>query len=119
MIGKALDSNHDIYALNGRIAVVTGADEIAQHIKTRLLLFFNEWFLDIEAGTPWFESILSKPADMHEIEPILKKRILQTPGVDELIEFDMNYTAQNRRFSVDFRVTTDLGDVANSVQLEI
>ena len=112
MIGRALTDKHDLFASNNRIAVVSDADEVLQHIKTRLWLFLGEWFLDVTDGVPWFQEVFVKPADLREIESIIKDRVLQTPGVDELIEFDMNYDNNTRRFSITLACATIFGATA-------
>jgi hypothetical protein len=113
MLGLALNDNNDIFSRNGRIAIVENIDEVAQHIKTRLLLFLGEWFLDVEAGTPWFQEVFVKPVDISEVEAILKNRILQTPGVNELTKFNFTYESPTRIFSVTFSCTTIFGDLEN------
>lgn len=113
MLNFALNENHDIYADKGTIAIVTDIDEIVQHIKTRLQLFLGEWFLDIEAGVPWFQEIFVKPAKLNEIEVIIKNEILQTEGVNELLEFDLSFDSATRIFNIQFTCNTDLGDSEN------
>lgn len=112
MIARALDPNNwDLYLKGDRIAFIENNDEVAQHIRTRLLLFLEEWFLDVEAGTPWFQKIFIKPADLLEIEVIIKDRILQTDHVKELTSFDLSF--DNRTLSIDFGCTTDFGSINN------
>ena len=92
MISRALNENWDIYFTGGRSAVAEDTAQIAQAIRVRLQFFLTEWFLDITAGTPWYESVFVKPANIPQIENIIKDRILQTEGVVNLESFDMSYT---------------------------
>ena len=117
MINRALDTNHDLFARQGGIALVSGVDQVVQHIKTRLQLFLGEWFLNEFEGVPWFQSIFVKPADLLAIEVIIKDTILQTNNVDELLSFDMNYDASNRSFEITFEASTDFGNSEETVDL--
>jgi len=91
MIGRALDSNNDLIVSDGSFRLVEDGAEVVQHVRTRLLMYYNEWFLDQEAGTKYFEEVFVKPADLANIESLLKARILETDGVNILTEFEMNY----------------------------
>ena len=52
-----LDASDDIYTDpdTADIAMVTGADEVAQSLKIKLRLFLGEWFENLEAGLPYYQ----------------------------------------------------------------
>jgi hypothetical protein len=87
---------------------VTGDPAIVQNIKQRLLMFTNEWFLNLSEGTPWIEQILVKGQVQKPVEDILKARIRETVGVVELTEFSLEQVGE-RGLSVLFTVVTDGG----------
>jgi len=60
----SLDANHDLYIVNGQIARVSKSDAILQTIKTRLLLIYQEWFLDLSKGLPWFTQMMGHRFDI-------------------------------------------------------
>jgi len=110
MIGRALDSNNDLLIENGSFVVVDKGAETAQHVRSRLLFYFGEWFLDVQAGVPYFQEVFTKPANLANIESILKQTIIQTPGVETLNEFSMDYEgAGTRQLNVQFSATTIYG----------
>jgi len=114
MIGRALDKNNDLVVLSGTLKTVSDGAEIAQHVRTRLLFYFEEWFLNIQSGTPYFEQIFTKPANLANIESILKTRILSTPGVEKLLEFSMVYEGgSSRELVVFFSAETNFGVIDN------
>lgn len=115
MIGRALNSQGDIYFEGARSAFVSDSLEAAQHISTRLKFFLGEWFLDETAGTPWYQSIFVKPADLAQIEINIKNRILQTDGVTDLVTFNMRY--ERRQLIVDFTYTDQYGGVNTMVEV--
>ena len=113
MIVRGLNSNHDLFALNGRIAVLRDIDEVAQHIKTRLLLVLGEYFLDVNEGVPWFTVIFTKPADLQEVETVIKNTILTTENVNELTSFSMDYDRITRTLLITFSCNTEFGLIEN------
>lgn len=110
MIGRALNKNNDLVIEDGEFKLVRDGAEVVQHVRTRLQFYANEWFLDLTAGTPYFEQIFIKPVDLANVESILKTRILQTPGVLRLIDFAMSYIGESqRKLTVTFSAETEYG----------
>ena len=110
MIGRALDSNNDLILEKGNFKTVEEGAEVVQHVRTRLLFYIGEWFLDITAGTPWFEQVFVKPADLANVESIIKTRILRTTDVLKLNEFAMLFETVNKReLTVSFTAETIYG----------
>lgn len=110
MIDKALDSNNDLIIDNGQFKTVSDGAQVVQSVKVRLQFYLEEWFLDIQAGTPYFQEILKKPANLANIESIFKTRILNTPDVLSLIEFTMDYDGGSiRKLTVTFSAQTTFG----------
>tara|TARA_R110000782_G_scaffold21181_2_gene57112 strand:- start:653 stop:1018 length:366 start_codon:yes stop_codon:yes gene_type:complete len=115
MIGRALDSNNDLLISEGRFRVVQDAPEIIQHVRTRLQFYLEEWFLNLNSGTPYFQQIFTKPVNLANIESILKVRILETEGILKLTEFSMTYEGgSSRQLSVSFSAETTSGTIDNN-----
>lgn len=110
MINLALGDDGDIYTQNYRLARVSGNEQIAQRISTRLKLLSGEWFLDTGQGVPWFEQILVKNPNRAIVQGALKRAILQTPGVNELVSFHIDENSVTRKIVVYFAVTTNNGE---------
>lgn len=114
MIGRALDQNNDLIVRNGKLLTVEAGAEVVQHVRTRLQFYLAEWFLDVNAGTPYYQEVFVKPVNLARIESIFKTRILQTPRVARLLEFSMEYTGENiRRLVVNFTAETSYGEIIN------
>lgn len=114
MIGRALDSNNDIIVESGQLKLVSDAAEAIQHVRTRLQFYLEEWFLDLQAGTPYFQQIFTKPVNLANIESIFKIRILETPEVERLLEFSMDYESGSvRKLTVSFSAETTYGIIDN------
>ena len=114
MIGRALDSNNDLILNNGSIQTVTEGAEVVQHVRTRLLFYMEEWFLDLNAGVPYYQQIFVKPANLANVESIFKTKILNTPGVERLLNFAMTFDGgSSRQLSVSFSAETIYGVIDN------
>lgn len=84
-------------------------EEIAQNIRTRLRLFYGEYFRNIKDGTPWFQIILDKNATFAQRDSAIKRRIIQTDGVLQLVKFTTDYDLNSRGFTVSAEILTALG----------
>lgn len=101
-VGLALDPvTHDLVLdAAGNLKVVTDNEAIAQHAKQRLLFYRGEWFLDVTAGMPWFQNVYVRPHNPAVIESVIKREILDTPGVAELSSFSMDINERKRSIEV-------------------
>ena len=107
MTVRLLDDNGDIVT-SGR-QFTSGAEEIAQTIKTRLQMYLGEYFRDITEGTPWWESILGKDGTLSSKEAIIKSRISRTNGVISILSFSTDFDINTRVYSVYAAVQTEYG----------
>lgn len=89
---------------NGDLVLTLGADAVKQHITQRLKMFVGEWFLNLSEGVPYFQNILIKNPNPDIVDGLLKDTILSTPCVDELLSFNLDYSASLRTLTVDFSV---------------
>lgn len=58
---RILTSDDDYSFGNGQLDFYNNVPAaVGQAVETRLLLFLGEWYLDITAGTPYFQGVLGK-----------------------------------------------------------
>ena len=119
MIGRALNSSNDLIVNKGQLKLVSDGDEVVQHVRTRLQFYLEEWFLDLRAGTPYFQKIFTKPVNLANIESIIKSRILNTDGVLRLTEFKMDYEKSSRVLNISFSAETEYGSISEEVSLNV
>lgn len=110
---RRLDSNWDMTFGRGLSNYAQGAEAVAQNVRSRLLLLQEEWFLDLDAGVPYFQKIAVRPADLAYTSATLKQTILETDGVADVTSFDMTLDDITRKLTITATVTTDTGDIAN------
>ena len=116
MQNLALNSNNDIYVELGSIARVNAPESIAQRIKTRLQLFAGEWFLDRNIGVDWLGEILTKSPQGSVVTSLLRRTILDTPSVTELVSFAIQPIAE-RTIQLKFEVNTAFGTQSGEISI--
>lgn len=105
----------DVSLSAGDIALVGGVESIAQAAKISLQLFLGEWFLDEEKGVPWFEEVLVKGPNLVAVRGMFRKKLLEVPGVMDVLQLDLQLTNATRTLRVGFRCSTDVGEFAEEV----
>lgn len=84
--------------------LVNSPEAVAQAVKTRFMLWYGQWFLDVTEGTPWIQSVLGKQSpDVYSLA--IRQRILETQGVNAIQAFDTTLNTSSRR--VIFTATID------------
>ena len=79
-----------------------GLEAIAQRLAIRLRAFQGEYFLDTSFGTPWMQNIFVKNPSQNLVDTLVKKVIIETPGIEQLISFSSEITP-DRCLSLVFR----------------
>ena len=107
--------------------IARGLEAIAILIRTRLLLWRDEWFLDRDAGTPWLETedgvvaerdaILGQAYDAGKTQRALRPVILGVTGVTGVRQCTSAFDGEQRILSVSCVAVSQFGDVPVSVQL--
>lgn len=107
----------DLVVTGGRtLELVSDAEAVAQHVRFRLQMQRGEWFLDEDSGTDWLGVILRKGAPLAEVEAELRKTLVQTPGVAEVVSLTVDRDLSQRTARIRAALTTDLGEL---VQLDL
>ncbi len=114
---RQLDSNHDPIWGNGQANFLVDLAAVAQIIQTTLLLFQGEWWADLTAGVPMFQSILgsNNGKKIDAISTILQSAILAVPFVTGLTHVITNYSP-NRTFQFGCIVVTQFGQIQVTFQ---
>lgn len=100
----ALDENHDVYVdpETGQLARLTDSDAVLQTVKTRLLLVQQEWFVNLDAGLPWFTELMGNNPNLFKIRTYIAKQIIGTDGVDKLKTLQLNFNKAERKLDIEF-----------------
>lgn len=86
---------------------------VGQAVRTRLMLFTGEWFLDTSDGTPWFTEVLGSHTKFYDLA--IKERILNTQGVKSIISYYSQLDVITRELSIQVELDTIYGITSLSV----
>lgn len=107
MTSIRIGSDNDIQIDNNNLTLVEGREEISQVLRQRLRVFLGEWFLDSREGIDYYGEVLKKAPDPGQVDALFKNEILTSPGVVELIEFDLDIVG--RQLQLKFIARTEDG----------
>lgn len=110
VVGLSIQPNHDAPGskndlhldASGNLALAIDGEAIGQHVRQRLMFWRGEWFLNPEAGVDWTRYVLGRqPSEQPIAEAVIKREVVQTPGVAEIVEFDAAYDRESRGLRID------------------
>jgi hypothetical protein len=93
-----LDSNKNLKLTS------TLQEYVSQKIENKLRFLKGEWFLNVDLGVPYFETIFKKNPDINLINTIFIREIRSIEEVIEIIKFETDYDSSLRSFSIDLEV---------------
>lgn len=91
-------------------------EAIAQFVRTRLMSWTEEWFLNLEYGMPYRESILVKAPNLSIVGAIIKSEVVTVPGVLRIVEYISTFNRTFRTFSAQLTVQTEDGPVTLAIE---
>src|ERR1035438_8103349 len=106
---RALDGNGDPLYGNGTANFISDLAAVAQTIGTTLKLLAGEFFLNLKAGTPMFQELLSHAITNQAVAMIYQNIILGVPYVTGIASLRVVYTPQARGYAFAAIVTTVFG----------
>jgi hypothetical protein len=111
-IDLLLGDDNDLVIENGDLKFSTGIDAIVQQCRIALQMFQGEWFLNLDAGIPYWQSILGqKPTTAIEAARIFFRRELElVDGVNKITKLDIAYSGSTRTLTITWQVNTVFGD---------
>lgn len=116
---KLQDGVDDLLLVNGDLQITSGLDATAQRLRISLRFFLGDWFLDLSAGIPYFESVFIKNPSLPVVNYILTRAILRDAAVIQINKFDLDLDRASRVATVDFRADTVDGPVSLTEELRI
>jgi hypothetical protein len=109
----ALSDKNEPSIENGRVKRFYNSDAVMQTVRTRLLLIRQEWFLNLDAGLPWFSEMLGRQNNILTIKSYVLRQILGTDGVAEIKRLDVIIDKATRSFSITFDYVDDYGTTSS------
>ncbi len=112
---RRLDENGDYSFGNNSLDYIEDNDAIIQAIKTKLYLFYGEWWEDISLGLPMFQSILGQVSNENLRRTVIllcAEQIQSVEGVSSVDSIVVGISA--RKLTLDIDVTTSYGTSVNT-----
>lgn len=96
-----------------------GNTSVAQAIKTKILLFYGEWWENLGLGIPMFQSIIGQTNKNNvniAAQSLLRKRILEVEEVTSIVS--LTAIVENRNFSCEVVCKADNEEIV-TVEVKI
>ena len=109
MIYRNKTDNGDYCFGNNKQDYVSGSGAVALAIKSKILLFYGEWWEDKSIGIPMFQSIIgqsNRQSVIAALQQFLKNRILEIPQVVSVDRIDVE-SDTGRRLKVNIRCAVE------------
>lgn len=113
MKNRKLSPSGDYVFGNNNQDYVEGSTAVAIAIKTKILLFYGEWWEDLGTGIPMFQSIIgqvNKESIKNSLQMLLIDRIKEVPEVSSVNLVSISVV--DRTISTEINVTTTSGEQA-------
>jgi hypothetical protein len=94
-----------------KLAMVTGSVEVQQRVIVALQHEYQEYFLNVEGGVPWYQSILGLK-DLKIAETILRSIVMRVAGVNSILRLTAKY-GDARQVEITALIETEVdGEIA-------
>lgn len=109
---RKLDANGDyVFGLGDGNFYKDQPEAVAQAVKTRLRLSAGEWFLDINAITPYNSRVLGS-GTISTYDIAIQQVILDTQGVTEIVSYSSGVDRDTRIAYIDCLINTQYGQAS-------
>ena len=89
-------SKHDLMITSkGKIQKISGAQEVRQRVIVTLRHQWEEYFLNVISGIPWYALLLGTK-DLVLVENWVRQTILDVPGVISIIDITVMYSTSEK-----------------------
>ena len=107
-------SDHDLVIENGDLQLLNSEPLVAlQSLKINLLFYQGEWFVDLDYGVPYFQSILKKGVSKTLVDSIMKQKIRSSYNILNIVKF-RSEIINNEEYVINiFEATTTSGDIVS------
>jgi hypothetical protein len=117
-IDLLLDPSTGDLVVQADLALSSGLGAVVQAARIRMAMIAGEWFLDLDAGLPYFErdgvdasrAIFGQRFDQDKALRAFRDALEGTPGVVAIAQLDVAFDVRSRAMTVTWRATTSFGD---------
>jgi hypothetical protein len=116
-----LDADGDL-VITSDLQWTYGIDAVVQSCRIALQMFQGEWFLDLDAGIPYWDQILGQKPDIAiaVARDEFRRELLSVSGVLEVVRLEVTFDGPSRALTVTWQVRTALGETPiDTLDLEV
>lgn len=117
-----VDDDNDIVFENGDLVLSTGIEAITQQCRIVMQMFQGEWFLNLDAGLPYWDQILGqKPNIAIQAATIyVRRELMLVDGVVDILKLETTFDKTSRRLTISWQVDTEFGETpVDEIQLRV
>lgn len=92
-------------------------DTLRQRLSIRLLTQRGTWFLNINYGIDWFNSVLVKGVSKLYVDSLIQAEILKEQMVDRILSFESSVDRTTRVYTCRFKVKLISNEVSDTITL--
>jgi hypothetical protein len=101
----------DLNLTGHRLNLITDEAAIEQQVRIRCLFFFEEWFLDLRQGIPYFRDVYVKAPNLDLVRSLFRAAILGTPRISTVPTIELTLNKSTRALTISFTATMDTGEL--------
>jgi hypothetical protein len=101
----------DLNLTGHRLNLITDEAAIEQQVRIRCLFFFEEWFLDLRQGIPYFRDVYVKAPNLDLVRSLFRAAILGTPRISTVPTIELTLDKSTRALTISFTATMDTGEL--------
>lgn len=108
----------DLKLVNDDLAfgLVSGAQEILQRLRIRLIRELGEWFMNTESGLPWYQNgngiLGANYGKKTAVDMLIRARVLETSGVSRVLQYSGVFAQGGREYSIKMLLLLDTNEQA-------
>lgn len=103
--------SHDIVFTNGDVRMTSDGEITLQKIKTKLLFFLGDNFLNKNEGYDYFDNIFEKNVSDETIKNFFFTILQPIPEIDEILELEIERLNDISQVNVFFKVKDNNGKI--------
>lgn len=109
---QLVENENDLELINKDFQLTSSLSRyVSQKLRIRLSFFRGEWYLNINKGIPYFESVFVKNPNISYIEDLIILEINTCPGVSELLSLSLEIETPTRELIINFSVKLNSGEI--------
>jgi hypothetical protein len=107
-----IGTDGDLTLTSGDFVFVDESYRVAQAVETTLRTLRGEWFLNTDAGVPYFQNVLGgRMVSKDEYDAIMKAAIVGVDDVNRILAYESTFNHRARDYEVSFKADTTFGPI--------